>query len=52
MTLPTMVRVVGTGLIGASIGLALRARGVDVVISDPSPTAQAPATALVDSGNR
>ena len=41
-----MVRVVGTGLIGASIGLALRARGVDVVISDPSPTAQALASDL------
>ena len=46
MTLPTTVRVVGTGLIGASIGLALRARGVDVVLSDPSPTAQALASDL------
>lgn len=32
------MRVVGTGLLGASIGLGLRARGVDVVLSDVSPT--------------
>lgn len=32
------VRIVGTGLLGTSIGLALRAGGVDVVLSDPSPT--------------
>lgn len=30
------VRVVGTGLLGASVGLALRAMGVDVVLHDPS----------------
>ena len=41
MTLPALVRVVGTGLLGTSIGLALRARGVDVVLTDPSPTARA-----------
>lgn len=35
------VRVVGTGLLGASIGLALRGLGVDVVLADPSPTALA-----------
>jgi prephenate dehydrogenase len=35
------VRVVGTGLLGASVGLALRARGVDVTLYDPSPTAAA-----------
>lgn len=35
------VKVVGTGLLGASVGLGLRARGVDVVLSDPSPTALA-----------
>ncbi|WP_459642417.1 prephenate dehydrogenase [Kineococcus sp. NUM-3379] len=35
------VRVVGTGLLGGSIGLALSARGVDVLLSDPSPTAAA-----------
>ena len=44
--LPTMVRIVGTGLVGTSIGLALRRRGVDVVLSDPSPTAQALASDL------
>lgn len=32
------VRVVGTGLLGASVGLGLRALGVDVVLHDPSPT--------------
>ncbi|GAA1446281.1 prephenate dehydrogenase [Leifsonia poae] len=31
------VRVVGTGLLGASVGLALRARGVDVLLADASP---------------
>ncbi|PPK90852.1 prephenate dehydrogenase [Kineococcus xinjiangensis] len=35
------VRVVGTGLLGGSIGLAMSARGVDVLLSDPSPTAMA-----------
>ena len=35
------VLVVGTGLLGASAGLALRARGVDVALDDPSPTARA-----------
>lgn len=35
------VLVLGSGLLGASIGLGLRARGVDVVVSDPSPSAQA-----------
>ncbi len=33
------VRIVGTGLLGASIGLALRGLGVDVVLHDPSRTA-------------
>lgn len=32
------VRVVGTGLLGTSVGLALRAVGVDVVLHDPSRT--------------
>jgi prephenate dehydrogenase len=32
------VRVVGTGLLGSSVGLALRAVGVDVVLHDPSRT--------------
>ena len=31
------VRVVGTGLLGASVGLGLRARGVDVLLADASP---------------
>jgi prephenate dehydrogenase len=31
------VRIVGTGLLGASIGLALRALGVDVILADISP---------------
>lgn len=32
------VRIVGTGLLGASIGMALRNLGVDVVLHDPSRT--------------
>ena len=32
------VRVVGAGLLGASIGHALRAKGVDVVLADMSPS--------------
>lgn len=35
------VLVLGSGLLGASIGLGLRARGVEVILSDPSPSAQA-----------
>ncbi|WIB27512.1 prephenate dehydrogenase [Curtobacterium sp. MCSS17_015] len=35
------VRIVGTGLLGASIGLALRDKGVDVVLDDVSPAALA-----------
>ncbi|MHA7264490.1 prephenate dehydrogenase [Arthrobacter sp. TMN-37] len=35
------VLVIGTGLLGASIGLGLRARGVDVALSDISPSTQA-----------
>lgn len=31
------VKIVGTGLLGTSIGLALRAQGVEVVLSDISP---------------
>ena len=32
------VRVVGSGLLGASIGLGLRAVGVDVIVADASPS--------------
>lgn len=32
------VRVVGAGLLGASIGLGLRSKGVDVIVHDASPT--------------
>ena len=35
------VVVVGAGLLGTSIGLGLRGRGVAVFLSDPSPTNQA-----------
>ncbi|MFC0674802.1 prephenate dehydrogenase [Brachybacterium hainanense] len=38
---PQPVRIIGTGLIGGSIGLALRAAGVDVVLSDISPGTEA-----------
>lgn len=40
------VLVLGTGLVGTSIGLGLRPLGVDVVLSDPSPTVQALAADL------
>ncbi|HEU4849594.1 MAG TPA: prephenate dehydrogenase [Terrimesophilobacter sp.] len=33
------VRIVGAGLLGASIGLALRSKGVDVIVHDASPAA-------------
>ncbi|RZU65672.1 prephenate dehydrogenase [Microterricola gilva] len=32
------VRIVGVGLLGTSIGLGLRARGIEVVLADASPT--------------
>ena len=32
------VRIVGAGLLGASIGLALREKGVDVIVADSSPS--------------
>ncbi|TXR56694.1 prephenate dehydrogenase [Quadrisphaera setariae] len=35
------VHVVGTGLLGTSAALALRARGVETTLADPSPTAAA-----------
>ena len=36
--LRTQVRIVGSGLLGTSIGLGLREHGVDVVIDDASPS--------------
>jgi prephenate dehydrogenase len=39
--LPAVVRIVGTGLIGTSLGLALRSLDVDTLLSDPSPSAVA-----------
>jgi prephenate dehydrogenase len=41
-----VIRIVGTGLIGTSIGLALSHKGFRVLLSDPSPTAQALAVDL------
>jgi prephenate dehydrogenase len=41
LALPTTVRIVGTGLVGTSLGLALSRRGVEVRLSDPSPSALA-----------
>ncbi|WP_426560440.1 prephenate dehydrogenase [Angustibacter sp. McL0619] len=38
---PRSVRVVGTGLVGTSVGLALCSQGVDVTLFDPSPSAVA-----------
>ncbi len=35
----THVRIIGTGLIGASLGIALSANGFQVSLEDPSPTA-------------
>lgn len=32
------VRIVGAGLLGASIGLALRTKGVDIILDDASPS--------------
>ncbi len=38
--LSAQVRVVGSGLLGASIGLGLREHGVDVIVDDASPSAR------------
>ncbi|KAB1661975.1 prephenate dehydrogenase [Pseudoclavibacter sp. CFCC 13796] len=38
---PSPVLIIGTGLLGASIGLALMQRGVEVLLSDISPSALA-----------
>ncbi|MFC7402118.1 prephenate dehydrogenase [Citricoccus sp. GCM10030269] len=39
--IPEPVLIRGTGLLGASIGLGLRAAGAEVLLHDPSPSAQA-----------
>src|SRR3954471_21594465 len=44
--LPEPVLIVGTGLLGTSLGLALRRRGVDVVLTDRSPEHLRTATGL------
>jgi prephenate dehydrogenase len=44
--LPDLVRIVGAGLLGTSLGLALRRQGVEVELADPSPTAVALAVDL------
>lgn len=44
--LPDPVRIVGTGLIGGSLGLALRAAGVEVQVEDASPGTTALAVEL------
>lgn len=44
--LNAQVRIVGTGLLGASIGLALRAQGIDVALADSSPSSVHLATDL------
>ncbi|GAB3597798.1 prephenate dehydrogenase [Angustibacter peucedani] len=41
VALPATVRVVGTGLVGTSVALALRGLDVEVVLADPSPSAVA-----------
>ncbi|MFT4283794.1 MAG: prephenate dehydrogenase [Protaetiibacter sp.] len=43
--LDAQVRIVGSGLLGASIGLGLSAQGVDVVVDDASPATRALAIA-------
>lgn len=43
--LAEQVRVVGSGLLGASIGLGLSARGVDVIVDDASPSTRSLAIA-------
>ncbi|WP_347350834.1 prephenate dehydrogenase [Intrasporangium sp.] len=40
MTPASRVRIIGTGLIGTSLGMALTSAGYDVTLDDPSPTAR------------
>lgn len=44
--LPEPVLIVGTGLLGTSVGLALRRRGIDVLLSDRNPEHVRTATGL------
>ena len=44
------VKIVGSGLIGTSIGLALSQRGVSVLMADSNPSAAALAQSLVNPG--
>jgi prephenate dehydrogenase len=44
------VKIVGSGLIGTSIGLALSARGIKVAMSDVDQSAALLAQSLVDAG--
>ena len=43
------VRIVGSGLLGASIGLGLSARGVDVIVDDASPSTRGLGGPLIPS---
>ncbi|MFT4029441.1 MAG: prephenate dehydrogenase [Protaetiibacter sp.] len=43
--LDTQLRIVGSGLLGASIGLGLSAKGADVIVDDASPATRALAIA-------
>ena len=44
--LPEPVLIVGAGLLGTSLGLALRRHGIDVLLSDPNPEHVRTATGL------
>ena len=48
---PTQVRIVGAGLIGTSIGLALVQHGVSVEMIDSDPASQSLASDLIGGGN-
>ena len=51
MVMPRRLTIVGTGLIGGSVGLAARRRGIEVVgfDADPAATVKARSTGAVDS---
>ena len=44
--LPQPVLVVGTGLLGTSVGMALRRRGIEVLLTDRNPEHLRTATGL------